>query len=55
MSASVPPSSAPAALSRQDGENGFAFLVHSHDTLPYSLPYKVDDKPLARQKRRRTR
>jgi hypothetical protein len=35
--------------------NKFAFLVHSQDTLPNNLPPNVDDKPLARQKRRRTR
>ncbi|KAH0537689.1 hypothetical protein FGG08_005554 [Glutinoglossum americanum] len=34
--------------------NKFAFLVHSQDTLPNNLPPNVDDKPLARQKRRRT-
>ncbi|KAI9813420.1 MAG: hypothetical protein M1827_004095 [Pycnora praestabilis] len=34
--------------------NSFAFLVHSQDTLPHNLPPNVDNKLLARQKRRRT-
>lgn len=33
----------------------FAFLNHSSSTLPNNLPPKVDNKPLARQKRKRTR
>ncbi|KAI9843316.1 MAG: hypothetical protein M1838_002687 [Thelocarpon superellum] len=32
----------------------YAFLVHSQETLPRNLPPNVDNKPLARQKRRRT-
>ncbi|KAK5010652.1 hypothetical protein LTR28_008521, partial [Elasticomyces elasticus] len=32
----------------------YAFLVHSQSTLPNNLPPDVDNKPLARQKRRRT-
>lgn len=35
--------------------SSYAFLVHSQDTLPNNLPPSVDNKPLARQKRRRTR
>ena len=34
---------------------GYAFLNHSSATLPHNLPPNVDDKPLARQRRRRTR
>ncbi|KAI9784648.1 MAG: hypothetical protein M1839_001870 [Geoglossum umbratile] len=53
---------APSALARGSfnvhnsdaSNNRFAFLVHSQDTLPNNLPPRVDDKPLARQKRRRT-
>jgi hypothetical protein len=53
-------SSAPARClfnncNSEASNNKFAFLVHSQDTLPNNLPPKVDDKPLARQKRRRTR
>ena len=33
----------------------YAFLNHSAATLPNNLPPNVDDKPLARQKRKRTR
>lgn len=33
----------------------YAFLNHSSTTLPHNLPPSVDDKPLARQKRKRTR
>ncbi|KAK5290094.1 Homeobox protein yox1 [Cryomyces antarcticus] len=36
-------------------EASYAFLVHSQETLPNNLPPDVDNKPLARQKRRRTR
>ncbi|KAM0719647.1 hypothetical protein Q7P37_003778 [Cladosporium fusiforme] len=32
----------------------YAFLNHSSSTLPNNLPPKVDNKPLARQKRKRT-
>jgi len=35
--------------------HSYAFLVHSANTLTNNLPPDVDDKPLARQKRRRTR
>ena len=34
---------------------GLAFLVHSPETVQRDLPPDVDNKPLARQKRRRTR
>ena len=37
------------------GSGSYAFLNHSSNTLTYNLPPYVDDKPLARQKRRRTR
>lgn len=33
----------------------YPFLNHSSSTLPNNLPPNVDDKPLARQKRKRTR
>ena len=33
----------------------YAFLNHSTTTLPHNLPPDVDDRPLARQKRKRTR
>ncbi|KAK3722396.1 Homeobox protein yox1 [Vermiconidia calcicola] len=33
---------------------GYAFLNHSSATVPHNLPPNVDDKPLARQRRRRT-
>lgn len=32
----------------------FAFLVHSPETVANKMPPDVDNKPLARQKRRRT-
>lgn len=35
--------------------NNYAFLVHSQKTLTQNLPPRVDNKALARQKRRRTR
>ena len=44
-------SPAPTPVSK----TSFAFLVHSQDTIPNNLPPDVDDKPLARQRRRRTR
>ncbi|KAF2686977.1 hypothetical protein K458DRAFT_297205 [Lentithecium fluviatile CBS 122367] len=51
MSSSPAPSarSSPAAASAS-----LAFLVHSPTTVANSLPPDVDNKPLARQKRRRT-
>ena len=33
----------------------FPFLVHSQDTLQNNFAPKIDNHPLARQKRRRTR
>ncbi|KAH7132233.1 hypothetical protein B0J11DRAFT_481399 [Dendryphion nanum] len=53
-STSTPPSSSPHATSRTPNTS-FAFLVHSPDTVANALPPDVDNKPLARQKRRRTR
>jgi len=44
-------SPAPTPVSK----TSFAFLVHSQETIPNNLPPDVDDKPLARQRRRRTR
>lgn len=35
--------------------SSYAFLVHSQNTLNHNLPPDVDNPPLARQKRRRTR
>ncbi|KAF2774127.1 FAD/NAD(P)-binding domain-containing protein [Teratosphaeria nubilosa] len=37
-----------------ESQHSFAFLNHSSSTLPNNLPPDVDDKPLARQKRKRT-
>ncbi|KAI9759540.1 MAG: hypothetical protein M4579_002299 [Chaenotheca gracillima] len=37
-----------------NGTASYAFLVHSQHTLPFKLPPSVDNKPLVRQKRRRT-
>lgn len=49
-------SPAPAARSSPTAPTGvLAFLVHSPTTVANSLPPDVDNKPLARQKRRRTR
>ena len=36
-------------------QSSYAFLVHSQDTLNQNLPPVVDNEPLARQRRRRTR
>ncbi|KAF2451912.1 hypothetical protein P171DRAFT_426344 [Karstenula rhodostoma CBS 690.94] len=52
MSASSPLPSSPASSRHSDGE--IAFLNHSPNTVANSLPPDVDNKPLARQKRRRT-
>ncbi|KZF23647.1 hypothetical protein L228DRAFT_282347 [Xylona heveae TC161] len=38
----------------QASNGSYAFLIHSQHTLPHNLPPNVDNKPLARQKRRRT-
>ncbi|KAI9819709.1 MAG: hypothetical protein M1832_003943 [Thelocarpon impressellum] len=51
------PSSSGAGSQRSGASSSntsFAFLVHSQDTLPRNLPPDVDNKSLARQKRRRT-
>ncbi|KAI9786715.1 MAG: hypothetical protein M1816_007856 [Peltula sp. TS41687] len=50
---SVGPSSA-SNTNKPSTTTNYAFLVHSQDTLPRNLPPTVDNKPLARQKRRRT-
>ncbi|KAL5450275.1 hypothetical protein PMIN07_001275 [Paraphaeosphaeria minitans] len=52
MTASSPFPSASPTSSRHDTE--IAFLNHSPNTFANSLPPDVDNKPLARQKRRRT-
>ena len=39
----------------ESSDGSFAFLVHSQDTLDKNLPPNIDNQPLARQKRRRTR
>ncbi|OJD16973.1 hypothetical protein AJ78_02907 [Emergomyces pasteurianus Ep9510] len=47
----------PAATTTSSGDatnNHYAFLVHSQKTLTLNLPPRVDNKALARQKRRRT-
>ncbi len=36
-------------------QGSYAFLVHSQDTLNHHLPAVIDNQPLARQRRRRTR
>lgn len=35
-------------------DNDYAFLVHSQETLPHKKPPTVDNKQLARQRRKRT-
>ncbi|OJD18591.1 hypothetical protein ACJ73_08707 [Blastomyces percursus] len=50
--AGVNPSTVPPAGDATD--NNYAFLVHSQKSLTQNLPPKVDNKALARQKRRRT-
>jgi hypothetical protein len=45
----------PAAAATNSSPGNYAFLNHSSSTVPKNLPPKVDDKPLARQKRKRTR
>lgn len=44
-----------ASLILKASTNSYPFLVHSTDTLANNRPPNVDNKPLARQKRRRTR
>lgn len=50
---SSPPSS--TQTSESAAALNYAFLVHSQKTLTQNLPPRVDNKLLARQKRRRTR
>ena len=52
-SGSTPPADSAKPSSPSSGS--LAFLVHSPDTVQRNLPPDVDNKPLARQKRRRTR
>ncbi|KAK4997091.1 Homeobox protein yox1 [Elasticomyces elasticus] len=52
-SAALPATSVAESSSSPVGAE-YAFLVHSQSTLPNNLPPDVDNKPLARQKRRRT-
>lgn len=49
------PASRPAGERSSTSQTNIAFIVHSADTLTNNLPPNVDNKPLARQKRRRTR
>ncbi|KAI9717677.1 MAG: hypothetical protein M1812_004622 [Candelaria pacifica] len=44
----------PDTATSTTNNGSFAFLVHSQNTLPNNLPPDVDNKSLARQKRRRT-
>ncbi|KAI9769315.1 MAG: hypothetical protein M1835_006720 [Candelina submexicana] len=46
--------STPDTTTTTSNDASFAFLVHSQDTLTNNLPPDVDNKSLARQKRRRT-
>lgn len=52
---SASPQEKATGVSEASSGGGFAFLVHSQDTLNNNLPPSVDNQPLARQKRRRTR
>ncbi|KKZ68372.1 hypothetical protein EMCG_05958 [[Emmonsia] crescens] len=52
LPAGVQPSTTPPSGDAMN--NNYAFLVHSHKTLTQNLPPRVDNKALARQKRRRT-
>jgi hypothetical protein len=54
FSMDISPPSAPGSSSPSSGP-GYAFLNHSTSSLTHNLPPSVDDKPLARQKRKRTR
>ncbi|CRG91830.1 hypothetical protein PISL3812_08884 [Talaromyces islandicus] len=47
-------SSPPQAYASEPANLNYAFLVHSQKTLTQNLPPRVDNKLLARQKRRRT-
>lgn len=51
----MPASSSPSLPATDSNALNFAFLVHSQKTLTQNLPPRVDNKLLARQKRRRTR
>ena len=53
----APCSSSPPSTQASDSTAAlnYAFLVHSQKTLTQNLPPRVDNKLLARQKRRRTR
>ncbi|KAJ5648348.1 Homeodomain [Penicillium lividum] len=51
---SVPASSSPSLPATECNALNYAFLVHSQKTLTQNLPPRVDNKLLARQKRRRT-
>lgn len=48
-------SSSPSLPAADSNALSYAFLVHSQKTLTQNLPPRVDNKLLARQKRRRTR
>jgi hypothetical protein len=48
-------SSSPSLPAADSNALTYAFLVHSQKTLTQNLPPRVDNKLLARQKRRRTR
>ena len=52
---SASPQEKAMGVSGASSGGSFAFLVHSQDTLNNNLPPNVDNQPLARQKRRRTR
>lgn len=54
LESTVPACSSPPSDSTAAALN-YAFLVHSQKTLTQNLPPRVDNKLLARQKRRRTR
>ena len=52
---SVPASPPPSAQVSDPAAVHYSFLVHSQKTLTENLPPRVENKLLARQKRRRTR
>ncbi|KAJ5103396.1 Homeodomain [Penicillium argentinense] len=53
-SVAAPASSSPYLPANDSNSLNYAFLVHSQKTLTQNLPPRVDNKLLARQKRRRT-
>lgn len=59
MAEATPAQPASAGTSKSSsaspGTPSLAWLVHSQDSISRSLPPEIDDKPLVRQKRRRTR